>query len=768
MNVLDKRIYNFFAFISYNRNDKKWAELVQRKLDHFKIPPTIKATYGDVPESLSPIFRDVTNLNGGVLTDEIKNAIVSSEYMIIICSPNSASSEWVNKEVEEFISLGRTEYIIPFIVDGEPRANDPTKECFPENLRKLSGNQELLGINVNDLGREAALVKVISRMLRVPFDDLWHRVERSQKLMRRFAISSMSILVLLMMAVVGYIYTLNRTLKINHSRYVAENTEQMISEIGLMSALKLLLEVAPTNSPYSFEVEKAVRNVYHRIQYDSYAPLFSVKYNSMLAYEILGGNKVAVINQNMIEVRDIDTFIIKDSVNILHIGSVPIICSKELSESVHYLSFSTSLDEIYLGIINNDDIAPLKKLGVHEGVKRMCFMHNTDYLITISSNRIIIWDVEIGRVVSEITYDDRNVNVSSLSDSDLLAVSFDNNLVSVYDLMCNKPNIINEGKTKNFRITSMVFKPGTETLCLSTKEKSILIYEDVRHNIESTVVFQNSVNSIDHIMFSPKGDFMLAVSDRFIRVWDTSDMMEMQYSPIDNEGSITTLCIDKESKALLTGSFDGNIRVWNIVDGNCIIVHPYKGWIKSIDFSGDNDYILSMSSEMTLNCWNGPNKTGNMWMDVDSLTNPKEYELSKCDTLSPDGKYSMRIANDKIYIRELRNDRVVAVCDGHRGKVNCASFSPNSKLLVSGGVDKTVRVWDIKNGKELYPTIKGHERSIVDVRFNDDQTEILSVSMDRTRRSWPIKNYYTLLDECMSLTENINLSEEDLKKYYIK
>jgi hypothetical protein len=110
----------------------------------------------------------------------IEKSLEDSEFLIVICSPTSARSPWVNKEVQTFIDLGRADHIIPFVVDGIPFSKKATTECFPKALLNSKEGQELLGICIKDAGREAAFIKVMAFILNVRFDALWTRHMRKR------------------------------------------------------------------------------------------------------------------------------------------------------------------------------------------------------------------------------------------------------------------------------------------------------------------------------------------------------------------------------------------------------------------------------------------------------------------------------------------------------------------------------------------------------------------------------------------------------------
>ena len=122
--------FDYSAFISYKREDEKWAKWLQNRLERYSIPTAIRREIPRLPKRIKPIFRDKTDLGVGGLSSSLHKELERSQFLIVICSPRSASSDWVGREIEHFRSLGREEMISPFIVDGEPHSDDPESECF--------------------------------------------------------------------------------------------------------------------------------------------------------------------------------------------------------------------------------------------------------------------------------------------------------------------------------------------------------------------------------------------------------------------------------------------------------------------------------------------------------------------------------------------------------------------------------------------------------------------------------------------------------------
>lgn len=164
--------YTFDAFISYSHRDLSWGTWLQKKIETFRIPKDMR---GERPKGQGlRVFRDQTDLAGTELQDSLRQNLDTSRYLIVLCSPASAASSWVNEEVKYFVSLGRVSNIIPFIVGGEPLSEDPALECFPPALKSLE-DHVLLGANIQEIGKDKAFLKTVSILLGVRFGRLVDR-----------------------------------------------------------------------------------------------------------------------------------------------------------------------------------------------------------------------------------------------------------------------------------------------------------------------------------------------------------------------------------------------------------------------------------------------------------------------------------------------------------------------------------------------------------------------------------------------------------------
>ncbi len=183
------------AFISYSHSDAKLTKWFHRKLESYRIPKKLVGTEtktGVVPRRLFPIFRDRDDLAATTnMTDAIMKAVHQSEFMIVICTPASAKSKLVNREIEEFKKHHGNRNILCLIASGVPFSNDPETECFSDILmRHVTPEGKPEGWAPEGLaadarpgsdGRKAAVSKLVAGLLGIELNALMRRELHGQQ-----------------------------------------------------------------------------------------------------------------------------------------------------------------------------------------------------------------------------------------------------------------------------------------------------------------------------------------------------------------------------------------------------------------------------------------------------------------------------------------------------------------------------------------------------------------------------------------------------------
>jgi MTH538 TIR-like domain (DUF1863) len=219
MRTLDDKDFKYWAFISYSHADAKWGDWLHAALETYRVPSRLvrKAKpEGTVPKRIFPVFRDREELaSSSSLGENIQGALRLSRALVVICSPRSAASRWVNEEVKLHKSMGREDRVFCLIVDGEPNApaDSGLLECFPKAVRfQLDRDGEISNEPAEPIaadaregkdGKRNALLKLIAGIIGVPFDELRQRERQRQARQRiRFGASIVG-----MMVAAGLIYT---------------------------------------------------------------------------------------------------------------------------------------------------------------------------------------------------------------------------------------------------------------------------------------------------------------------------------------------------------------------------------------------------------------------------------------------------------------------------------------------------------------------------------------------------------------------------------
>jgi serine/threonine protein kinase len=175
--------------------------------------------------------------------------------------------------------------------------------------------------------------------------------------------------------------------------------------------------------------------------------------------------------------------------------------------------------------------------------------------------------------------------------------------------------------------------------------------------------------------------------------WQCINSLEWHSKPIN------TIAIFPNGQYLLSGDDGGTVAVWNLTMSR----QPIATYC-------NNNSILSVAASPNLS-------------QIASGDKNRKVQLRRRDS----------IAN----LRELRADG--SNLDSHNGYVCAVEFSPDGKILASGGADRRIRLWNTDTGKIIY-TFDGHLESITAMQFMPNGKILISTGADRTIRFWDLES----------------------------
>ena len=209
------------------------------------------------------------------------------------------------------------------------------------------------------------------------------------------------------------------------------------------------------------------------------------------------------------------------------------------------------------------------------------------------------------------------------------------------------------------------------------------------------------VDRVVSLAFSPDGSMLAAGGGEASRsgqltIWNVADATLVREFPDAHSDTVYGLEFSADGKFLASAAADKFVKVFNVASGE--FVRAFEGHthhVMDVSWKGDGTALASAGADNAIKVWNV--ETGEQSRTIATYTR----QVTSLQFVGLQDLFVSSSGDKRVFFHTASNGQPAREFKGNTDYVYRAATTPDGKLVVSGGEDGSVRVWNAADAAEI-------------------------------------------------------------------